>query len=114
MNESVVVTICMYNRMFLVFQIVFPRPGALGLNLRSFLVQEPAGARHGLPPYGTLKILDTQYIYLKVSELVGSHRFDLNGARHGVNASGIKCYDLCVDFFVVQSDVLGNDETLAV
>lgn len=68
--KSGVNTFCMYHiHGFNMFQIAFPRPGALGLNLRSYLVQQPAGARHDLPPYGTLKVLDTQNIYLKVSRL---------------------------------------------
>ena len=47
-------------------QISFPRPGALGLNLRSYFAELQAGARPGLPPYGCLELLEAQSVYLRV------------------------------------------------
>ncbi|CAN0208924.1 unnamed protein product, partial [Ectocarpus sp. 4 AP-2014] len=52
----------------LVYEISFPQPGALGLNLRTYLAEQPAGARLGLPSYGSLEVLDAQKFYLKASE----------------------------------------------
>ncbi|CAB1107018.1 unnamed protein product [Ectocarpus sp. CCAP 1310/34] len=52
----------------LVYEIAFPQPGALGLNLRTYLAEQPAGARLGLPPYGSLEVLDAQKFYLKASD----------------------------------------------
>lgn len=54
-------------RMFPLLQVVFPRAGPLGLNLRSYFAVPPAGARPGLPPYGCLEVLEAQSIYLQVS-----------------------------------------------
>lgn len=49
-------------------QIVFPRPGALGLNLRSYMVEPTAGARPGINPYGCLEVLEAQGVYLQVGD----------------------------------------------
>ena len=51
-------------------QIVFPRPGALGLNLRSYLVEPTAGARPGLSPYGCLEVLEAQGVYLQAGDTI--------------------------------------------
>lgn len=50
------------------YQIAFPRPGPLGLNLRSYFAEPQAGARPGLPPYGCLELLEAQSVYLQVRD----------------------------------------------
>lgn len=62
--------VCLPPPHVVVSQIVFPQPGALGLNLRSYFVQKPAGARLGLPEYGSLVVVDSQNAWLKASTSV--------------------------------------------
>lgn len=64
---------CNVSTKSLVSQIAFAQAGALGLNLRTYLAEQPAGARLGLPPYGSLEVLDAQKFYLKASESKKCH-----------------------------------------
>lgn len=77
------------------FQIVFPQPGALGLNLRSYFAQNPAGARFGLPEYGSLVVLDCQNAWLKVRRCTRSvHYYSLKGHITGGCKARLFVFDL--------------------
>ncbi|CBN76285.1 expressed unknown protein [Ectocarpus siliculosus] len=65
----------------LVYEIAFPQAGALGLNLRTYLAEQPAGARLGLPPYGSLEVLDAQKFYLKAIVEPGDLLVAINGKK---------------------------------
>eukprot|EP00903_Cladosiphon_okamuranus_P011783 g11075.t1 len=65
----------------LVYEIVFPQPGALGLNLRSYFVQNPAGARLGVPEYGSLVVLDCQNAWLRTVVNSGDLLISINGKK---------------------------------
>lgn len=65
----------------LVYEISFSQPGALGLNLRSFFVLKPAGARLGVPDYGSLVVLDFQNPWLKTVVNSGDLLISINGEK---------------------------------
>ncbi|CAM9313101.1 unnamed protein product [Discosporangium mesarthrocarpum] len=62
-----------------IFEVFFPGPGALGLNLISLYVQLPAGARPGLPVFGCLEVLEAQHKYLQVVVQPGDILLSVNG-----------------------------------
>ncbi|CAM9289793.1 unnamed protein product, partial [Scytosiphon promiscuus] len=80
----------------LVYEIAFPRPGALGLNLRSYFAEEAAGARPGLAPYGCLEVLDAQSVYLKAVVEPGDLLIAINGQKlTGTKFSFEAALELC-------------------
>ncbi|CAN0358422.1 unnamed protein product, partial [Ascophyllum nodosum] len=76
----------------LVYEIVFPRPGALGLNLRSYLVEPTAGARPGLSPYGCLEVLEAQGTVVEPGDLLISiNGQKLSGRNFAFESAIAKC-----------------------
>eukprot|EP00752_Nemacystus_decipiens_P012140 g10763.t1 len=80
----------------LVYEVVFPQPGALGLNLRSYFVQNSAGARLGLPEYGSLVVLDCQNAWLTTVVHSGDLLISINGEKlTGTNFSFAESISMC-------------------